>query len=150
MTKRPRIFYGWYIIGLMIVSMMLVFGIRASFSVFFEPVLDYFKWYRGSTAIMLSLNIFVYGLAAPVAGILVDRWKARTVAVLGLILLSLSTAACYFATALWHFYFLFGVLAPIGSAFCASPILNATVINWFDKRRGMAVGRWIYGWHQDS
>jgi len=139
-NKRPRVFFGWYIIGLMIVSMMLVFGIRASFSIFFEPILDYFDWYRGSTAIMLSLNIFVYGLAAPVAGILVDRWKARTVAVLGILLLSLSTGACYFASALWHFYFLFGVLVPIGSAFCASPILNATVINWFDKRRGMAVG----------
>jgi MFS family permease len=140
MEKRPRIFWGWYIIGLMIVSMMLVFGIRTSFSVFFKPVLDYFGWYRGSTAIMLSLNIFVYGLAAPVAGILVDRWKARAVAVLGILLLSLSTAACYFATELWHFYFLFGVMAPIGSAFCASPVLNATVINWFGKSRGMAVG----------
>jgi MFS family permease len=140
MSKRPRIFFGWYIIGLMIISMALVFGIRTSFSVFFEPVLDYFKWYRGSTAIMLSLNIFVYGLAAPVAGILVDRWKARTVAVLGLLLLCFSTAACYFANTLWHFYLLFGVLGPIGSAFCASSVLNATVINWFDKKRGMAVG----------
>jgi len=140
MTKRPRIFWGWYIIGTMIVSMMLVFGIRTSFSIFFEPVLNYFHWFRGSTAIMLSLNIFVYGLAAPVAGILVDRWKARAVAVLGLLLLALSTGACYFATELWHFYFLFGVLAPIGSAFCASPILNASVINWFGKSRGMAVG----------
>ncbi len=140
MTARPRIFFGWYIIGLMIVSMMLVFGIRASFSIFFEPVLDYFEWYRGSTAIMLSLNIFVYGLASPVAGILVDRWKPRVVAVLGLLLLAFATAACYFAGALWHFYLLFGVLAPIGSAFCASPILNASVINWFAKRRGLAVG----------
>jgi MFS family permease len=140
MTKRPRIFWGWYIIGTMIVSMMLVFGIRTSFSIFFEPVLNYFHWFRGSTAIMLSLNIFIYGLAAPVAGILVDRWKARAVAVLGLLLLALSTAACYFATELWHFYFLFGVLVPIGSAFCASPILNASVINWFGKSRGMAVG----------
>jgi MFS family permease len=140
MTARPRLFFGWYIIGLMIVTMMLVFGIRASFSVFFEPVLDHFGWFRGSTAIMLSLNIFIYGLAAPVAGILVDRWRPRTVAVLGLLLLASSTSACYFATRLWHFYLLFGVLAPIGSAFCSSPILNATVINWFDKRRGLAVG----------
>jgi MFS family permease len=138
--KRPGIFFGWYIIGLMIVSMALVFGIRTSFAVFFAPVLGYFGWFRGSTAIMLSLNIFIYGLAAPVAGMLVDRWRARTVAVLGILALALSTAACYFATELWHFYLLFGVIAPIGSAFCASPVLNATVINWFDKRRGMAVG----------
>jgi MFS family permease len=138
---KSRIFFGWYIVGLMITSMALVFGIRSSFSIFFEPVLkDFPNWYRGNTAIMLSLNIFVYGLAAPVAGILVDRWRPRVVAVLGLLVLALSTAACYFASQLWHFYVLFGFLAPIGSAFCASPILNAAAVNWFDKRRGLAVG----------
>jgi MFS family permease len=138
-NAKHHIFFGWYIVGLMIVSMMLVFGIRTSFSIFFEPVLNTFHWYRGSTAVMLSLNIFVYGLAAPVAGILVDRWKSRTVAVLGLLALAFSTAACYFATQLWHFYVLFGFIAPIGSAFCASPILNASAVNWFGKKRGMAI-----------
>jgi sugar phosphate permease len=139
-TKQPRIFFGWYIIGLMIIAMMLIYGIRLSFSVFFAPVLDYFGWYRGSTAIMLSLNIFVYGLASPVAGLLVDRWKPRTVAVLGLFIVSVSTATCYFASQLWHFYLLFGVLLPIGAAFCGSPVLHPTIINWFGKWRGLAVG----------
>ena len=141
-TPRPRrrIFYGWYIIGMMIISMALVFGIRTSFSIFFEPVLNYFHWFRGSTSIMLSLNIFVYGLAAPVAGILVDRWKPRVIAVMGLLMLALSTAGCYFASSLWYFYIMFGILGPIGAAFCASPVLNASVINWFGKSRGLAVG----------
>ena len=137
---KPRIFFGWYIIGLMIASMALVFGIRGSFAIFFEPILKQFLWFRGSTAVMLSLNIFIYGLAAPIAGFLVDRWRPRTVATFGLLLLAISTAACYFANSLWHFYLLFGFFAPIGSAFCSSPILNAAAINWFGKRRGLAVG----------
>ncbi len=140
MIKRPRIFFGWYIIGLMIIAMMLVYGVRTSFSIFFAPVLDDFGWFRGSTALMLSLNIFIYGLAAPVAGFLVDRWKPRRVIVIGLVILSLSTAACYFAGELWHFYLLFGVLTPLGSAFCGAPVLNPALINWFGKRRGLAVG----------
>jgi MFS family permease len=124
----------------MIVAMMLIYGIRSSFSVFFAPVLDEFGWYRGTTAIMLSLNIFLYGLAAPVAGILVDRWKPRRVVVMGILLLTLATAANFFANRLWHFYLLFGVLAPIGTAFCGSPVFNPTLINWFGKKRGLAVG----------
>jgi MFS family permease len=141
-SPRPKrhIFFVWYLIGLMIISMALVFGIRTSFSIFFDPVLNYFHWFRGSTALMLSLNIFIYGLAAPVAGILVDRWKPRTVAVIGILLLALSTAGCYFAKSLWYFYLMFGAIGPIGSAFCASPVLNASVINWFGKKRGLAVG----------
>jgi len=140
MVKKPRIFYGWYIVGVMIIAMMLVYGIRTSFSAFFPHILDEFHWFRGSTAIMLSLNIFIYGLAAPVAGHLVDRWKPRAVVVIGILLLALSTAACYFARELWHSYLLFGVVAPIGSAFCGSPVLNTAIINWFGKRRGLAVG----------
>jgi MFS family permease len=140
MLRKPRPFYGWYIVGMMVIAMMLIYGIRTSFSAFFPHVLDEFHWFRGSTAIMLSLNIFIYGLAAPVAGHLVDRWKPRAVVVIGIWLLALATGACYFARELWHFYLLFGVVAPIGSAFCGSPVLNTAIINWFHKRRGLAVG----------
>ena len=99
--------------------------------------------FTGSAAkrrFMLSLNILVYGLTAPLAGILVDRWKPRAVVVLGILLISVATAACYFASQLWHFYLLFGVFVPTGISFCGSPVLNPTLINWFGKRRGLAVG----------
>jgi MFS family permease len=139
MARKKPLFYGWYIIGLMIIAMMLIYGVRTSFSAFFPHILDAFQWYRGSTAIMFSLNILVYGLTAPVAGRLVDRWKARRVMVIGIFVLALSTAGCYFANQLWHFYLLFGVLAPIGTAFCGSPVFNPALINWFGRRRGLAV-----------
>ena len=140
MTQKPRIFWGWYIIGLMIIAMMLIYGVRFAFSVFYAPVLDHFGWYRGSTAIMLSLNILVYGLAAPLAGFLIDRWKPRAVAIMGLCTVSLATAACYFTQEIWHFYLLFGFVVPIGTAFCGSVIFNPALINWFGNKRGMAVG----------
>lgn len=140
MIRRPRFFYGWYLVGITIAAMTLVYGVRNSFPVLFSPILDQFGWYRGSTAIMLSLNILVYGLTAPVVGMLVDRWKPRAVAVLGILALTLSTALCYFANQLWHFYLLFGVLVPIGTAFCGAPVLSPALINWFSKRRGLAIG----------
>ncbi len=139
MIRRPRFFYGWYLVGITIAAMMLIYGVRNSFAVLFSPILDDFGWYRGSTSIMLSLNILIYGLSAPLAGLLVDRWKPRAVVTLGLVILSLATALCYFASELWHFYLLFGVVAPIGTAFCGSPILSPTLINWFGKRRGFAL-----------
>ncbi|MBN1160416.1 MAG: MFS transporter [Dehalococcoidales bacterium] len=139
MSRKRPIFYGWYLVGLMIIGMTLVYGVRASFSTFFPHILDKFDWYRGSTAIMFSLNILVYGLTAPFAGRLVDRWKARNVAVIGIFTLAIATAGCYFATELWHYYLLFGILAPLGTAFCGSPVFNPALINWFGKRRGVAV-----------
>jgi sugar phosphate permease len=140
MGRKQPFFYGWYLVGVMIIGMTLIYGIRMSFSTFFPHVLEEFLWDRGNTAIMLSLNIFIYGLAAPFAGSLVDRWKPRAVVVIGISILALATASCYFARELWHFYLLFGVLAPIGTACCGSPVFNPTLFNWFSKRRGLAVG----------
>jgi MFS family permease len=140
MARKTPIFFGWLIVGLMVFSMMLIYGTRNSFSSFFPYILDTFHWDRGVTAIMLSLNLLVYGLTAPFAGALVDRWKPRAVAIIGIFVLGLATAACYFATQLWQYYILFGILVPFGTAFCGSPVFNAALLNWFQKRRGLAMG----------
>jgi MFS family permease len=140
MVKQPRFFYGWVIVGIVIVNMVLIYGIRHSFSVFLPSILDEFGWSRGSTAVMLSMNIFVYGLLAPVAGGLGDRWKPGRVMPIGISILGLTTAGCAFAHELWHFYLLFGVLVPVGMAFCGWPLLGPTLINWFAKRRGLVTG----------
>ena len=120
--------------------MFLVYGVRHSFSVFFPSILDEFGWKRGSTSIMLSLHIFTYGIVAPFAGHLVDRWKPRRVMSMGVTLLGLAAAACGFASQLWHFYLLFGILAPAGLSLCGWPILSPTISNWFAEHRGLAMG----------
>ncbi len=124
--KHPHFFYGWVIVGISLVGMTLIYGIRHSFSVFFPSILDEFGWARGSTAVMLSLHLLIYGFLAPVAGSLGDRWKPRRVMPIGIIILSLATAGCAFAHELWHFYLLFGILAPMGTAFSGWPLLAPT------------------------
>jgi len=138
--KRISIYYGWVIVGIAVFTMFLVYGVRHSFSVFFPSLLNEFGWKRGSTSIMLSLHIFTYGFVAPFAGLLVDRWKPRRVMVMGVTILGLASAACGLASQLWHFYLIFGILAPAGLSLCGWPILSPTISNWFSKRRGLAMG----------
>jgi len=138
--KRSPLYYGWIIVGIGVIGMALTYGTRHSFSVFFSAILDEFGWSRGSTALMLSLNILIYGFTAPFAGFLVDHWKPRRVLLAGVVMLSFTTALCAFATELWHFYFLFGFLVPIGIAFSGWPVLAPTIANWFTKKRGLALG----------
>ena len=140
MINKARFFYGWVIVCVTIIGMVLIYGIRHSFAVFFSPILDEFAWSRGNISIMLSLNIFVYGFLAPVAGILADRWRARIVMPLGIGILGIATMGCSWARELWHFYLLFGVLMPVGSAFSGWPILGPALMNWFVKRRGLVMG----------
>ncbi len=139
-VRRPRFPYAWVIVGIVIVSMTLIYGIRHSFSVFFPSILEEFGWSRGSTAFMLSLNLLVYGFVAPFTGSLGDRWKPQRVMPIGLIILGLATIGCAFARELWHFYLLLGVAAPIGMAAAGWPLLAPTLANWFSKKRGLAMG----------
>ena len=140
MTRQSRFFYGWVIVGSSIAAMALVYGVRHTFGVFFSPILDEFGWSRGSTALMLSLNILVYGLVAPIGGSLGDRWKPKRLMPIGVTILGLATVGCAFARELWHFYLLFGVVMPVGTAFCGWPLLAPILANWFSKRRGLAIG----------
>jgi sugar phosphate permease len=73
LSPKSSFFYGWVIVGVAGIGMVLVYGIRQSFAVFFPPILEEFGWSRGSTAFMLSLNLLFYGFAAPFVGNLADR-----------------------------------------------------------------------------
>ena len=140
MPVRGSLFYGWVVVAVMCVVMILVYGVRHSFSVFFPPILDEFGWGRGETAVMLSLHLFFYGLAAPVIGTITDWWHPRRILLIGTVILSSAAALCSLATQLWHFYLIFGLVTPIGLACCGSPVVNPTIANWFSKNRGLALG----------
>jgi len=127
-------------VGISVLSTTLVYGMRHSFSVFFPYILEEFGWARGSTAIMLSLSILIYGFMAPLAGILCDRWKPKIVIVTGVLVLGLAVTSCAFAQELWHFYLLFGILVPIGIAFSGWPVFGPALANWFTFRRGLILG----------
>lgn len=139
-VRRSGLSYAWIIVGIVIISMTLIYGIRHSFPVFFPSILEEFGWSRGSTAFMLSLNLLVYGSLAPIAGSLGDRWKPHRVMPIGLIVLGLATVGCAFARELWHFYLLLGFVAAIGMAFAGWPLLGPALANWFVRKRGLAMG----------
>ena len=83
---RPPFFYGWVIVAVCTVCMTMGYGIRHSFSVFFPSILDQFGWSRASTAVMLSLHLFFYGIFAPLAGSLSDLWQPKRIMMIGAII----------------------------------------------------------------
>ena len=139
-NKHSSFFYGWVIVTICVITGMLVYGVRYSFSIFFPEILNEFGWSRGSTALMMSINLLVYGLMAPVAGTLSSRWKPKIMMPAGVIILALAMIGCSFARQLWHFYIFFGVIAPVGTALCGWPIISPALMNWFATRRGLVMG----------
>ncbi|GAH24586.1 unnamed protein product, partial [marine sediment metagenome] len=64
LSKGQGIFYGWVVLGAAFITLILGFAIRNTFSVFYPAIVEEFGWGRGNTALMFSIAILVYGLAA--------------------------------------------------------------------------------------
>jgi sugar phosphate permease len=140
LEKRREIFYGWVVLFVALITLVLGYAIRNTFSVFYPTIVEEFGWGRGNTALMFSITIIVYGLVAPIAGNLVDRLGPRIVLSVGAVMVGGGIALCSIATAQWHFYLFYGVIAATGLSLAGWTPLTATVSNWFVKRRGFAFG----------
>jgi len=74
---KPRFFYGWIIVAVLALSMMLAYATRSSFTVFYVAILDEYGWTRADTAGIFSLSLIVYGLGGILAGFLLDKLGPR-------------------------------------------------------------------------
>jgi MFS family permease len=142
---RSRFFYGWVIVAIAFIMMAVGYIQRSTFAVFYPVLVEEFGWDRGNTALIFSISIIVYGLAAPVAGRLVDRFGPRTVFPFGVCLMSSGIALCSVATQQWHFYLLYGIVAAVGLSMVGSTPLNALIANWFVRKRALAFGLYSTG-----
>ena len=120
MSQQSRLFYGWVIVGIALVMMAVGYALRNTFSVFYPVLVEDFGWDRGNTALMFSINVLVYGITAPIAGGLIDRFSPRLVFPVGVFLMGGAIALCSLATQQWHFYLLYGVVAACGLSMCGS------------------------------
>ena len=83
--KRPRIFSGWWIVAAgsgiaTLNSTLFIYG----FSAFFIPWRESFGWSRAALGGVVGLSRLEGGLAAPLAGWLIDRYGTRRMIFLGL------------------------------------------------------------------
>jgi len=140
LSKGQGIFYGWVVLGAAFITLILGFTIRNTFSVFYPAIVEEFGWGRGNTALMFSIAILVYGLAAPMAGGLVDRFKPRLVLPVGAGIMGGGIILCSLATSQWQFYLLYGVVAAIGFSLVGWTPVTAIISNWFVKKRGLVFG----------
>lgn len=140
MPVRVPFHYGWVVVALSFLTTLVAAGIRSAPSVLIYPLEVEFGWNRAAIASAVSLNLFLYGVAAPVTGWLLDRIGPRRIMVASLALLFLGVGATTIMRDLWQLYLLWGIVLGLGAGASAS-VLGATVANrWFAARRGLALG----------
>jgi MFS transporter, OFA family, oxalate/formate antiporter len=141
---KPRIFHGWFVVAAAFAVTFVGFGSAYTFSAFVESLQADFAASRGSVSLVFSLAGFLYFGMGVVTGPLADRWGARSLAVVGMILLGLGLALASAARSLTEVYLAYGLGVGLGVGCSYVPAVG-TVQRWFVRRRGVASGLAVSG-----
>ncbi len=137
---RLPFFYGWIIVVVTFVTMAIGVNARTAFSLFFPPIIDEFGWERGVTAGAFSFGFLVSGAVSPLIGRLMDRAGPRAVMELGVALMAGGLLLAPLTTQPWHLYLTIGCMVGAGSVCLGYSGQSLFLPNWFNRRRGLAMG----------
>ena len=131
---------AWVAAGVTFLTLVANAGFRSAPSVLIIPLQDAFGWSRDAIALAVSVNVLLFGLTAPFAAALMERFGIRKVIMCAEGIVGFGALAAIFIQKPWHLVFLWGVIVGIGTGSMAL-VFAATVANrWFVKRKGLVIG----------
>lgn len=138
--KRPRVFYGWWIVGAcFLISLYTAGVVFFGFTAAFEPMANEFGWSYAQISLAASLRGLETGLLAPLIGYLTDRWGPRKLLFGGIAITGFGLLLFSRVTSLGMFYGAF-VLIAIGTGTCSGTLFLTTVVSWFRRNVAIATG----------
>lgn len=115
-------------------------GIADSFMVFVLPLSEEFGWKRAQVSSVYSAFLVVTGLAAPLTGMMIDRWGPRVVYPLGMLLLASACLVSANLSMLWQFQLCIGLAAGLGVSMLGMVPASMLITRWFRDRMSTAMG----------
>ncbi len=135
-----KFFYGYVILSLCFINMVVMRGVNGSFSVYYLALLEHFSWSHSDGASIASVNFVVYALAAPFVGFAFDRFGPRMLMPLGGFLVGAGLLLSSYGNSLLHLYFSYGLITALGQGALGFVGHNALISFWFVRRRATAIG----------
>lgn len=115
-------------------------GVGDTYMVFLLPLEKEFGWHRSQMTSVYSALMIVSGLAAPLGGMVFERWGPRVLYAGGLSLLGTGYFLASKVTALWQFYVCISLIGGLGIAAIGMVPAAALISRWFRKRMSTAIG----------
>jgi MFS family permease len=143
--RKPRLYYGWIVVAIGFVTMMLTMGIFFSSGVLFAAIIVDHGWSRASASLPFSVALITYAGTAWLAGRLFDRYGPRRLFPLGAICLGLGLIASAQMRAPWQLCVSWGLLVAQGFNLAGFAPHLALAALWFTRRRGIATGMILSG-----
>jgi MFS family permease len=141
-TSRPS--HGYDIVAIALLIIIVVYGTRFSFGVFFKPILNEFDWTRTLTSSAFTVSLLFSAAGQIFMGRLNDKSGPRMVVIISSIMLGLGYLLMSCLNNAWELYLFYSVFIGLGMSGPFVALLS-TIARWFVKRRGMMTGIVIAG-----
>ncbi|MEV6372578.1 MFS transporter [Micromonospora musae] len=139
MTTR-RLHPAWLVAAVAFVALVGAAGFRATPSVLLHPLHAEFGWPLATISAAVSVNLLLYGITAPFAAALMERFGIRRVVAVALLLVTAGSGLTVFMTASWQLVLCWGVLVGLGTGSMALAFAATVTGRWFVKHRGLVTG----------
>ncbi|HRC62519.1 MAG TPA: MFS transporter [Dehalococcoidia bacterium] len=138
--RRRGLFYGWYIAIAGATNNALILGVTVfGFGVFIEPVRKDLGWSLAALTIGFSIRSFQSGLLAPFVGLLLEWIGPRRMSIVGVFVVAGGLLFMAQMHALWEFY-VSSMVVALGQSMGGVTPFSTTIVRWFRRSRGRAMG----------
>ncbi|HTF08198.1 MAG TPA: MFS transporter [Asanoa sp.] len=131
---------AWLVAAVAFVALIGAAGFRATPSVLIHPLHEEFGWPLATISAAVSINLLLFGVTAPFAAALMDRFGIRRVVATALLLVSLGSGLTVFMRNSAELILCWGVLVGVGTGSMALAFVATITGRWFVKRRGLVTG----------
>ncbi|MFI7440484.1 MFS transporter [Nonomuraea indica] len=138
--RTRRLHRAWLVAAVAFVAILGAAGFRATPGVLINPLREEFGWTTGTISLAVSVNLVLYGLTAPFAAALMDRFGMRRVVACALLLVAAGSGLTVWMTASWQLLLLWGVLVGLGTGSMALVFVATVTDRWFVRHRGLVTG----------
>ncbi|UOY01726.1 MFS transporter [Blastococcus sp. PRF04-17] len=139
-TRTHRIHPAWWVAAVTFLALVGAAAFRAVPGVLIHPLRDEFGWSVSTISAAVAVNMALYGLTAPFAAALMERFGIRRVVVGALLLTALGSGLTVFMTASWQLVLLWGFAVGLGTGSMALSLVATVTGRWFVARRGLVSG----------
>ncbi|MFC7531328.1 MFS transporter [Actinoplanes sp. GCM10030250] len=137
---KYRFHPAWLVAVAAFVALIGAAGFRATPSVLLQPLHEEFGWSLATISAAVSVNLLLYGLTAPFAAALMDKFGIRRVATFALLLVSAGSGLTVWMTESWQLMLCWGVLVGLGTGSLALGFVATITGRWFVRHRGLVTG----------
>jgi sugar phosphate permease len=131
---------AWAVAAVAFVALVGAAGFRATPGVLIRPLHEDFGWSLGTISAAVSINLLLYGLTAPFAAALMERFGMRRVVAYALLMVAAGSGLTVFMRSSWELIFCWGVLVGLGTGSMALAFVATVTSRWFVKHRGLVTG----------